>query len=144
MSDNENQMAPTEENTPAVSVDEAARAEARDIVEPRDTAGAPELARHRDPSLAKTSARSTTSSIGRRSVVWVRPSDLAATLSSQAAGRGIDFQAELARRSRRLPARAVAVSRQGIARRADRLPLACAFGASRHAQPPGRGPAGIS
>ncbi|PJJ55470.1 hypothetical protein AB0870_12270 [Microbacterium proteolyticum] len=86
-----------------------------------------ELAVHGDPSRqaagtspAATSARST--------VAWVRPTDLFVSLSGRASSRGIDFQAELARRTRRLPSNAVAVSRRGIARRSHRLAPVTAFG----------------
>lgn len=91
-----------------------------------------ELARHSDPS-ATASAAGAGDAAGRarRGVVWVRPSELAGQLSARAAGRGIDFHAELARRSRRLPGQAVqaaAVSRRAISERAYRLPPVSAFG----------------
>lgn len=68
------------------------------------------FAMHRDPSL--TAGRS-----GRRvgrGVEWVRPSDLIAASSARAAGRGIDFQAELARQARRAPGQAVRAGRDGV------------------------------
>lgn len=68
------------------------------------------FALHRDPSL--TADRS-----GRRvgrGIEWVRPSDLIAASSAQAAGRGIDFQAELARQARRAPVHAVRAGRDGV------------------------------
>ena len=56
---------------------------------------------HRDPSLTIT-AGDRGSSVG-RGIAWVRPSDLIASSSARLAGRGIDFQAELAHLVRRAP-----------------------------------------
>ena len=61
-----------------------------------------------------------------RGVEWVRPTDLLARRSAHAAGRGLDFQAELARRTR-TPLGA-GVRRLGD--RARRLPPISAFGRS--------------
>ena len=61
-----------------------------------------------------------------RGVEWVRPTDLIARHSAHAAGRGLDFQAELARRTR-TPLGA-GVRRLGD--RARRLPPIAAFGRS--------------
>ena len=61
-----------------------------------------------------------------RGVEWVRPTDLIARHSAHAAGRGLDFQAELARRTR-TPIGA------GVRRLGDRarwLPPISAFGRS--------------
>jgi len=41
-----------------------------------------------------------------RSIMWVRPSELATTVTSPALRRSADLQAEIARRGRRAPARA--------------------------------------
>ncbi|MDO5681365.1 MAG: hypothetical protein Q4G46_00875 [Propionibacteriaceae bacterium] len=59
-----------------------------------------------------------------RGVEWVRPTDLMARHSASAAGRGLDFQAELARRTR-IPLR---IGMQGARDRARRLPPITAFG----------------
>lgn len=59
-----------------------------------------------------------------RGVEWVRPTDLMARHSANVAGRGLDFQAELARRSR-TPLR---VGMQAARDRARRLPPITAFG----------------
>lgn len=59
-----------------------------------------------------------------RGVEWVRPTDLMARHSANVAGRGLDFQAELARRSR-TPLR---VGMQAARNRARRLPPITAFG----------------
>jgi len=61
-----------------------------------------------------------------RGVEWVRPTDLIARHSAHAAGRGLDFQAELARRTR-TPIGA-GVRRLGDGAR--RLPPISAFGRS--------------
>lgn len=56
------------------------------------------LAHHADPSLAPTGA---TTPSGRR-IAWVRPSELH-SYAGAIVGRGIDLQAELARRAARTP-----------------------------------------
>lgn len=59
-----------------------------------------------------------------RGVEWVRPTDLMARSGSRMAGAGINFQAELHRRTHK----AATTSIRGIAERARRLPPASAFG----------------
>ena len=59
-----------------------------------------------------------------RGVEWVRPTDLMARHSANVAGRGLDFQAELARRTR-TPLR---VGMLAARDRARRLPPITAFG----------------
>lgn len=85
------------------------------------------LARHRDPSHVRQVAGGRIER-SRSGVVWVRPSELMTQAGGRVAGRGIDFQAELARRARRLPVETVATSRRAISERAHRLPPATAFG----------------
>lgn len=86
-----------------------------------------ELARHGDPSAKETAT-------GRRrsGVEWVRPSDLLAARLGRAAGQGIDFQAELARRVPGQTYRGTrTVARSGVrvaSERARRLPPVTAFG----------------
>ncbi|MBL3690489.1 hypothetical protein D3226_11045 [Leucobacter chromiireducens subsp. chromiireducens] len=63
---------------------------------------------HQDPSLIRQSA---TSKVG-RGLEWVRPSDLIAANSAKLAGRGLNFQADLAYRARHLPHRARAARQQ--------------------------------
>lgn len=58
-----------------------------------------------------------------RGVEWVRPTDLIARQGAALAGRGIDFEVELARRTRRLSVGAAGAH-------ARRLPPASAFGRS--------------
>ena len=59
-----------------------------------------------------------------RGVAWVRPTDLVARSGSRVAGAGIDFQADMARRSRH----AATTSARALAVRARRLPPVSAFG----------------
>ena len=59
-----------------------------------------------------------------RGVEWVRPTDLMARHSANVAGRGLDFQAELARRTR-TPLR---IGMKAARDRARRLPPITAFG----------------
>ncbi len=102
------------------------------------TAGRPEteevseLARHADPSRAAGEASAQTAAEAservKRGVVWVRPSELMSMVSARAAGRGINFHAELARRARTPLGQAVATSRRTISERARRLPPVTAFG----------------
>jgi hypothetical protein len=67
----------------------------------------------------------------RPGIVWVRASDLLSTGTGRIAGRGIDFEAELARRMRRSPA----TSRRAIRERTDRLPPLSEFGQVREHPP---------
>lgn len=87
-------------------MNEHAEAERTEAPEARHEATGSEAGRsafavHRDPSLTTTAA-DRGSSVG-RGVAWVRPSDLIASSTARLAGRGIDFQAELAHRVRRVP-----------------------------------------
>mgnify|MGYP000953744008 FL=1 len=59
-----------------------------------------------------------------RGVEWVRPTDLMARTGSRVARAGIDFQADMARRSRH----AATTSARALAVRARRLPPVSAFG----------------
>lgn len=90
-----------------------------------------ELARHGDPSRAKTSTAAISEEEKlRRAVVWVRPTELIPTTTGRVVGRGIDFQAELARRTRALPVQAAAATRHGIRERTRHLAPLSAFGNS--------------
>lgn len=95
------------------------------------------LARHRDPSLTKKTAEAAKDKAEQKrpGVEWVRPSELLAARSARVAGRGIDFQAELARRTRRAPGHVVRGTRRGVragarfvSERARRLPPVSDFG----------------
>lgn len=93
------------------------------------------LAKHRDPSLTAQSTRKDPAMRARAGAEWVRPTDLMASRSARMAGRGIDFQAELARRARRVPGQAYRATRDGarsgarfVSERARRLPPVTAFG----------------
>jgi len=83
--------------------------------QPQDTVAA--LAVHRDPSVPRSSETDVTV---QRGIAWVRPSELPTLIGSRWAGRGIDLQSELVRRSRNAPISAVKasgrVSRAAIAR----------------------------
>ncbi|UNX55475.1 hypothetical protein MF406_04205 [Georgenia sp. TF02-10] len=61
---------------------------------------------------------------GARGVEWVRPTDLIARHGAALAGRGIDFEVELARRTRT----PITVGAQQLGERARRLPPVSAFG----------------
>ncbi len=66
-----------------------------------------------------------------RGVDWVRPTDLMARHSAVVARRGIDFQAELSRRTRTgitTGAKAVGAGAKALAERAKQLPPLSAFG----------------
>jgi hypothetical protein len=67
----------------------------------------------------------------RNGLEWVRASDLLSSGGGRIAGRGLDFETELARRLRRAPS----AIRQAIHERADRLPPLSEFGQS-SAHPP--------
>lgn len=76
-----------------------------------------------DPSHTLGAHRDTADRPG---IIWVRASDLLSTSTGRLAGRGLDFEADLARRLRRAPATASNVIRE----RADRLPPLSEFGRS--------------
>nr|WP_051606516.1 hypothetical protein [Microbacterium sp. CH12i] len=67
------------------------------------------LAVHRDPSLTGT-ATAPGSRVG-RGIAWVRPTDLIASSTARIAGRGINFQTELAHRARRAPGQTYRMTR---------------------------------
>ena len=77
--------------------------------------------RHNDPALDPDLAAR--QRVG-RGVDWVRPTDLMARSGSRVAGAGIDFQADMARRSRH----AATASARAVAERVRRLPPVSAFG----------------
>ncbi|KQW05567.1 hypothetical protein ASC66_11295 [Leifsonia sp. Root4] len=56
--------------------------------------------------------------------MWIRASDLLNTGTGRIAGRGLDFEAELARRMRRAPA----TTRRAIRERTAQLPPLSEFG----------------
>ena len=64
---------------------------------------------HRDPSLT-TTAGDRSSRVG-SGIAWVRPTDLIASSTARIAGRGINFQTELAHRVRRAPGQAFRATR---------------------------------
>jgi hypothetical protein len=76
------------------------------------------LAVHRDPSVPGITADQE-SDRARPTVAWVRPSEVPTLLGASVARRGIDLQAELARRARRGPGAAVSK----VARRTTRTSI---------------------
>lgn len=90
------------------------------------------VARHGDPSVSARQTGHEATKRVRPGATWVRPSDLAAAVGARAAGQGIDFQAELARRARRLPIRAAATTGQAMSGRARRLLPVGEFGVPAH------------
>jgi hypothetical protein len=95
------------------------------------------LTRHRDPSLTEKTAEAAKDKAEQKrpGVEWVRPSELLASRSARVAGRGIDFQAELARRTRRAPGHVARGTRRSaragarfVSERARRLPPVSDFG----------------
>ena len=93
---------------------------ARDVGPP-DLPERAALAVHGDPSRNLPTAP-TPNEVGGRSVTWVRVSELATVVGSPAVRRGIDLQAELARRARRAPGVAVSKTRSAVARRSTSAP----------------------
>jgi hypothetical protein len=100
-----------------------------------DDAEVSALARQKDPSLTRGDTAGTAAKNKARGVDWVRPSDLMVSRSGRLAGRGIDFQAELSRRTRhgivragRATGHGVMKAGRGMSERARRLPPASAFG----------------
>ncbi len=86
---------------------------------------------HGGASDARTSFTTPEKLASRPGIVWVRATDLLSTGTGRIAGRGIDFEANLARRMRRTPA----TTRRAIRERADRLPPLSEFGQSRENPP---------
>lgn len=87
--------------------------------QPRPEESVAALAVHRDPSAPEAAAPSNDPK-SQRGIAWVRPSELPTMLGSKWAGRGIDLQSDLVRRSRRAPITAARagrrISRSAIAR----------------------------
>lgn len=88
---------------------------------------------HRDPSARQPSPQPDDSEKKRPTVAWVRPSDLVTTMGSAYVRRGIDLQAEVTRRARRIPARGAGriqrtVTRAMIARTDQPTPSAEGLG----------------
>ena len=120
----------TDEKTPdAVAGDIAGATGTPDAIEATSI-------RHNDPALDP--ALAARQRVG-RGVDWVRPTDLMARSGSRVAGAGIDFQADMARRSRH----AAATSARAVATRARRLPPVSAFGRGHSTQPMTRDSVGI-
>ena len=105
--------------------------------EPAEEAQTPEAMRA--AQIAEDGEQEAASSATRvRGVEWVRPTDLMARHGATVAGRGIDFQAELARRARE----PVADRLHRLGDRARQLPPLSAFGRS-HPTPSGPRRSGV-
>jgi hypothetical protein len=81
---------------------------------PRPQESVAALSVQRDPSVPDAAPSTDAGNDPRRQrgIAWVRPSDLPTMLGSKWAGRGIDLQSDLVRRSRRVPISAARVSRR--------------------------------
>ncbi len=88
-----------------------------------------ELSRHADPSKRDFAPEVTEETERlRRGIVWMRPTELIPQTTARVAGRGIDFQAELTRRTRSVPGQTAAASRRAISARSSTLPPLSSFG----------------
>lgn len=101
------------------------------VPRPEPSAGAHEvaaLAVHEDPSLAAGQATTPEASRSQRaSIAWVRPTDLLASVGAARLRHAADAQADVVRRSRRIPLMAVSrlrrrVSHSSIARPEPAVP----------------------
>ena len=86
--------------------------------------GTPEAVQAADVDQNRTAAVGGSPRNARRGLEWVRPTDLIARGSATMAGRGIDFQAELARKARAPMIRGL----HRVGERAKQLPPIQAFG----------------
>lgn len=93
-----------------------------------EKAEAPEAVRAARVARRRGAERQVTAAEARRArgVEWVRPTDLIARQGATLAGRGIDFEVELARRTRT----PIATGARQLGERARRLPPLSAFGRS--------------
>ena len=73
------------------------------------------LAVHRDPSVP-TDQATPRSERARFGIAWVRPSEMPTVLGSRYVRRGIDVEAALARRARRVPGAAISAASRRITR----------------------------
>lgn len=107
----------------------------REATEPAESAGTPEAVEAAKIGHRAEGTKTAQEARRVRGVEWVRPTDLLARQSATVAGRGIDFEAELSRRTRRLPGAAVRASTHGVStirtaarERPRRLPDVSEFG----------------
>lgn len=98
----------------------------RAALESIEKTGAPNAVREAQASRRRGTGRKTPTTEARRArgVEWVRPTDLIARQGAALAGRGIDFEVELARRTRT----PITTGVRGLGERARRLPPLAAFG----------------
>ena len=95
-----------------------------EAAEAAEVAGTPDAVKQ--ASARRDAVRERMDQVRGRGVEWVRPTDLIARHSAHAAGRGLDFQAELARRTRT----PIGAGVRRLGDRARRLPPISAFGRS--------------
>ncbi|HIZ36703.1 MULTISPECIES: hypothetical protein [Micrococcales] len=107
------------------------------VQEDPEKAGTPEAVQAARVAQRNRSGKATIADSARRArgVEWVRPTDLLARRSATVAGRGIDFEVELARRTRKVTAHVTRAGGRGlgkaatvISERARRLPDVSEFG----------------
>ncbi|MFD2028517.1 hypothetical protein [Promicromonospora aerolata] len=104
----------------------------RTATEPVEQVEAPEAVQVAKTARLRGNDETPIQGAGRRvrGVEWVRPTDLLTRHGAALAGRGIDFEVELARRTRTTTATGL----RGLGDRARRLPSLSAFGRSHHPQ----------
>lgn len=115
----------------------------RTPLEPVEQHEAPEAVRAAEAARRRATGTSKPAADARRvrGVEWVRPTDLLARHGSALAGRGIDFEVELARRTRT----PLTSGARHLGERARRLPPLSAFGRGPTGQaPPARPGVGMS
>ena len=95
-----------------------------EAAEAAEVAGTPDAVKQ--DAARRDAVRERMDRVRGRGVEWVRPTDLIARQSAHAAGRGLDFQAELARRTRT----PIGAGVRRLGDRARRLPPISAFGRS--------------
>ncbi|GAA1546542.1 hypothetical protein [Brevibacterium picturae] len=124
------------QNAPEPTKDHSVREDPERTGTPAAVQAAKVAARNRN-----VNAKSLDSARRARGVEWVRPTDLLARQSATVAGRGIDFEVELARRTRKLTGHVTRASGRGIGKvgkamsvRARRLPNVSEFGRSNRHQ----------
>lgn len=101
---------------------------ARTAAESVEKSEAPDAIRAARASRRRGAERNSPAAEARRArgVEWVRPTDLITRHGAALVGRGIDFEVELARRTRT----PIAAGARGLGERARRLPPVSAFGRS--------------
>ena len=105
-----------------------------------DQPSTPEAIEAAKIARASSSERPLDPRVRARCVEWVRPTDLMAREGAQLAGKGIDFQAAMAMRTRQKTIAGV----RSLGERVKRLPPLSAFGRGTHQYGPSRSAVGSS